>query len=301
MALDVTTSGQGKGYKITGVFVDVPVEEAVRRAEHREKNSKNPANRGRHVPEEFIRKGHEKAARNFFNLKDNFDEITLYDTGNGEPKLIYAKIGNEEKIHDAEKYESYQAKAGLRQEGDQLSVPPLRRGGGGGAIQGHPSPEAGPQPSGGVLSPDAGVQQEAPQQEESPQNLTVPRSQITTRTSEMQPRKGPGKLGTQPGQVKAIAASMRQGGFDPGKAITVMKEGDSYVVAGRPPPSRGSGRLMDDWAAYLNGEHEMIGVWENRRAGHSLLGAVAGGRLHCVPVPADGDFTFPPPAPGPLG
>ena len=46
----------------------------------------------------------------------------------------------------------------------------------------------------------------------------------------MQPRKGPGKLGTQPGQVKAIAASMRQGGFDPGKAITVMKEGDSYVV-----------------------------------------------------------------------
>ena len=44
----------------------------------------------------------------------------------------------------------------------------------------------------------------------------------------------------------------------------------------------------------------MIGVWENRRAGHSLLGAVAGGCLHCVPVPADGDFTLPPSAPDPL-
>lgn len=103
---------KGAGYKVKLNFVDIPTEEAIRRANQRAKTSKNPINKGRIVPEEVIREKHQNAAKSFEKLKDLADEVRLYDNSGPAPELVYERIGtNPEKVYNQEKYEAFQRKA----------------------------------------------------------------------------------------------------------------------------------------------------------------------------------------------
>ena len=121
---DSTTSGNGgpamakflseKGYDVRVLFVDVPIQMAVQRAENRALNSSDPINRGRHVPIDVIQQSHAGAAAKFQELKDmpGITSKRFYDTTEREPRLIYERQGNgEEKIYDVGRWHQYQNKA----------------------------------------------------------------------------------------------------------------------------------------------------------------------------------------------
>ena len=61
------------GYEISGVYVDVDVEKAVKRVETRGKEEK------RFVPEEIVRKANRNSAINFRLLEESFDGVMMFN------------------------------------------------------------------------------------------------------------------------------------------------------------------------------------------------------------------------------
>lgn len=127
---DATSSGRGggtlagivnklssEGYEIHGLFVDVPIEEAMQRAERRAADASDPAGFGRHIPAEAMKTTHTGSAANFMLMKNSpmFKSIKLYDTRGkigSEPTLVYSKINREQgQVLDNAKWEEYKKKA----------------------------------------------------------------------------------------------------------------------------------------------------------------------------------------------
>jgi predicted ABC-type ATPase len=121
---DSTTSGNTgpamakefvqRGYDVRAMFVDAPIAAAFERANWREHNSSDPANFGRHVPEDVIRANHQGAAKNFMAMRDEpgLTSKQFWDTTERTPRLIYERQGNgEETIHDQARWQQYQDKA----------------------------------------------------------------------------------------------------------------------------------------------------------------------------------------------
>jgi predicted ABC-type ATPase len=120
--LDASTSGsdsaakiqmlKNAGYNVDLRFVDVPVEEAIRRANKRALTSMNPTNKGRFLPEDLIREKHAAAAKSFENLKDMADRARLFDNSGSAPEKVYDRIGNApETVYNGDKYERFRNKA----------------------------------------------------------------------------------------------------------------------------------------------------------------------------------------------
>lgn len=129
LCYDTTTSNSTKtganidrlsaaGYKTDALFIDIPVETAIERADIRARTSDDPINRGRFVPESNIRENHAASARVFLDtIKDNPSVGLKQVYDNSQPKgqpptLVYERQGmGEEKIVNAEKWAAYVAKA----------------------------------------------------------------------------------------------------------------------------------------------------------------------------------------------
>lgn len=119
---DTSTGGGGEalfrrlkelGYRVRMVYADVPTEEAVKRANLRAKESTDPINRGRVVPDDVIRRKHVEAAQAFsgYQKSPNIDEISAYDTTGREPKQFYSRDENGEQIHDQKIFDRVREKA----------------------------------------------------------------------------------------------------------------------------------------------------------------------------------------------
>lgn len=127
LTYDATTSGKGsiamvrtllnQGYQVHVMFADVPLDVAKERADLRARESNDPMNRGRFVPEAVIHESHERAAQNFFTLKDmpGIASVRLFDNSQkhgDSPTLVFSKRGEEEgKVHDDSKFNTYKKKA----------------------------------------------------------------------------------------------------------------------------------------------------------------------------------------------
>lgn len=121
---DTSTGGGGEslfkrlkenGYRVKLLYADVPVEEAIRRAQERAKNSPDPTNRGRHVPEGIIREKHREAAQAFLKYQNSptIDSIEAYSTTSKTPTRFYQRVGKESpNVEDARALEAVREKAG---------------------------------------------------------------------------------------------------------------------------------------------------------------------------------------------
>jgi len=119
LTYDSTTSGKGampmirtlinQGYDVHIMFADVPLALAKERADWRARNSPDPVNKGRFVPEDIIHESHQRAAQNFFVLKDmpGISSVRLYDNSTRDPKLIFENG----KIYDDKFFGRYKKKA----------------------------------------------------------------------------------------------------------------------------------------------------------------------------------------------
>lgn len=121
---DATTSGKGSmamvqalkdnGYDVHLMFVDVPVQTAIARSAARAQNPNSLTGYGRNVPEYVIHESHQRAAQNFFILKDSpgIKSARLYDNSGKRPVLVYSKQQfKTEVIHDNNAFERYRRKA----------------------------------------------------------------------------------------------------------------------------------------------------------------------------------------------
>lgn len=119
---DTTTGGsdpelykrlQDAGYKVKIAYVDIPVEEALRRAAERSKNSIQPENRGRDVPEDIAREKHQESAQKFLDLQNhpNVDEVHGFDNSGKKPVEFYTKDKSGETIHDEKKMQQVREKS----------------------------------------------------------------------------------------------------------------------------------------------------------------------------------------------
>lgn len=126
LTYDATTSGKGsiamvktlmdQGYKVHIMFADVPLDVARQRADLRARESTDPMNKGRFVPDSVISESHQRAAQNFFTLKDmpGISSVRMYDNSGkpGEERMVFSKReGGEGKIHDTKFFDRYKTKA----------------------------------------------------------------------------------------------------------------------------------------------------------------------------------------------
>jgi predicted ABC-type ATPase len=124
LTYDSTTSGKGAmamintmlnhGYQVHTMFVDVPLEVAKQRADLRARESNDPMNRGRFIPAIIIEESHNRAAENFFKLRENpeLSSVRLFDNTGASPRLILSRSGSDpEVVHDQDRLEQYRQKA----------------------------------------------------------------------------------------------------------------------------------------------------------------------------------------------
>jgi len=120
---DSTTSANGgpalikllikQGYDVRVMFVDIPLSEAISRADSRAKTSPNPIDRNRLVDHGIIKMSHVGSAEKFFIIKDipGLTRVQLYDNTGKVPRLIYERIhGGPERILDNARYEQFRKK-----------------------------------------------------------------------------------------------------------------------------------------------------------------------------------------------
>lgn len=121
---DTSTGGGGEplfkklkdlGYNVKVVYADVPVEEAIKRADLRARESKDPSNRGRVVPEDIIRKKHAEAAKSFLDLSKSpsVDEVRGFDTTTRTPEEFYTRNKSGEKVANQKILDRVREKAGV--------------------------------------------------------------------------------------------------------------------------------------------------------------------------------------------
>lgn len=130
LTYDATTSGKAgpamidtllkNGYDVRVNFVDIPVNEAVRRAAKRAAESTDPINRGRVVPENIIKDTHSESAQRFMQIKNKpgITSAKLYDNTGQTPMLVYERNNHpnsnalgDELIHDSNRWNQYLRKS----------------------------------------------------------------------------------------------------------------------------------------------------------------------------------------------
>lgn len=121
---DTSTGGGGEplfkklkdlGYNVKIVYADLPVEEAIKRADLRARESTDPSNRGRVVPEEIIRKKHAEAAQAFLEHRNSpsVSEVRAFDTTTRTPEEFYNRSAAGEKITNQKTLNRVREKAGV--------------------------------------------------------------------------------------------------------------------------------------------------------------------------------------------
>jgi len=103
-----------EGYEVHLMFVDVPLETAIARAASRAANPKSATGFGRIVPLEVIKESHQRAAANFFTLKDmpGLASVRLFDNTGDKPRAVFEKKQYQEGVtHDKAQLEKYRRKA----------------------------------------------------------------------------------------------------------------------------------------------------------------------------------------------
>jgi predicted kinase len=119
---DTSTGGGGEklfkklkdlGYNVRVVYADVPVEEALKRSEERAKNSEDPSNRDRIIPEDVVRQKHQEAAKAFTTLRNSphVDEVQAFDTTTRNPEKFYSRQGQKETVHNSKVLDRIKEKA----------------------------------------------------------------------------------------------------------------------------------------------------------------------------------------------
>jgi predicted ABC-type ATPase len=122
--VDSTTAGgddaariqdlKDKGYRIELHFVDIPTDLAQVREDFRYKNSLDENNRGRKTQPEDIERTHQKAAENFFKLKDSADAATFWDNTDRAKgfQKVSERVGNSpEIVYNEDRLNEYTGKA----------------------------------------------------------------------------------------------------------------------------------------------------------------------------------------------
>jgi len=100
---------KSKGYKVEAVYFDIPVGEALKRAEGRARRT------GRYIPEDVVRGTYGASAKGFMNMVNdpNVDYTRLYNTVDRIPALVYTGTGSKKgMVIDPEGWKEYQKKAG---------------------------------------------------------------------------------------------------------------------------------------------------------------------------------------------
>jgi predicted ABC-type ATPase len=106
------------GYKVSVVIADVPLDEALRRAEIRFKIEK------RRVPEEFIRLSHEKVPLTIRRIENQVDSLYLYDTTERHPSQFYVKDQGEVNLVNEERLAQFFAKSELNPKSQEAWIVP---------------------------------------------------------------------------------------------------------------------------------------------------------------------------------
>lgn len=94
-------SAKAENYNVSLVLADVPLQEAIRRAEIRFEIEQ------RRVPPEIIEQSHKSVPNSFYRLKDQADSFYLYDTTHRHPELFYAKDEGKILVHNKERLEQF--------------------------------------------------------------------------------------------------------------------------------------------------------------------------------------------------
>jgi predicted ABC-type ATPase len=132
LTYDATTSGKAgpvmidtflkHGYDVRVNFVDLPVEEALKRGVMRAQGD-NPINKGRIVPEKIYYETHQESAQRFQEIKDKpgITSVKLYDNSQPQghpPTLVYernniigAKELGTEVVHNEPRWQQYLRKS----------------------------------------------------------------------------------------------------------------------------------------------------------------------------------------------
>lgn len=101
------------GYEITLVIVDIPVEEAIRRAKARYEQGILENGVGRRVDEEIIRESHKKIPDSFLNLKNAVDEWIIYANSREEFTAIAQCENGIETIWMTKEFEAFLNKGNI--------------------------------------------------------------------------------------------------------------------------------------------------------------------------------------------
>ncbi|WP_375708485.1 zeta toxin family protein, partial [Paenibacillus albidus] len=92
---------KAENYNVSLVIADVPLQEAIKRAEIRFEIEL------RRVPQEIIVQSHKSVPNSFYRLKDQADSFYLYDTTHRHPELFYAKDEGKILVHNKERLEQF--------------------------------------------------------------------------------------------------------------------------------------------------------------------------------------------------
>ena len=93
------------GYSVNGIYVSIPTDEAVRRAEARGARS------GRFVPETYLRNTHAAVSSTYREVYQGFDTSSVWDMQSRDPKLLGTWDGERLKISNRAGWDSFMAKA----------------------------------------------------------------------------------------------------------------------------------------------------------------------------------------------
>jgi predicted ABC-type ATPase len=105
---------QTSGYHVQLMMPAVDdLETVVSRAKQR------AAEKGRWVPEDFIRDNHEPIMRNFLSLAKNADSAFLFNNNGDKPRLAWARFGEWEAEGDSKYYETFRKKYGKESKGEE--------------------------------------------------------------------------------------------------------------------------------------------------------------------------------------
>lgn len=92
------------GYRTVAAYANVPVAVAIARSEARGKKT------GRFVPHSIIRVRHASVSSTFETVAPNFDDMSLFDTTNKPPRLIFRIVNGHREILDQDAYRAFLAK-----------------------------------------------------------------------------------------------------------------------------------------------------------------------------------------------
>ena len=98
------SAARSAGYKVNGIYVSIPTNVAVARAEARGQRS------GRFVPETFLRKSHSNVSNTYAAVHPKFDTAEVYDMTEKTPKLLSSWDGKSLNVADQDGWNAFLAK-----------------------------------------------------------------------------------------------------------------------------------------------------------------------------------------------